>query len=309
VREVCRPLGIDLTGVRTQPHFRSWSSAIRFETTGEPLWFKVNGPGSRHEPPLVDLLSRLVPDLVADVLATDSSRGWSLTRDAGPVMRVTAPPDQLWSQWEGVLQRYAHAQILLASHVPELLATGTTEVSPGTLPDQAARLLDELSRLSPEEGGFTVEETESVSAALPAYHAWCAELAGVGIPISVQHDDLHSSNVCWGGTVGTARIIDWGDASVGHPLGTMLCTLNSIGHHAGLGLDDSCVLRVRDAYLEPFTTYAARPDLVRCVELARRVGCVARALSYQAALLGEPLSAHAEEDFPVRGWFLELLED
>jgi hypothetical protein len=68
------------------------------------------------------------------------------------------------------------------------------------------------------------------------------------------------------------------------------------------------VLRVRDAYLEPFTAYADRAELVRYVELARRTGCVARALSYQASLVGEPVATHAEYDFPVRSWFLELLE-
>jgi hypothetical protein len=89
----------------------------------------------------------------------------------------------------------------------------------------------------------------------------------------------------------------------------MLCTLNSVSHAAGLELDDPRVLRVRDAYLGPFTAFADHAELVRLVALARRTGCVARALSYRAALLGEPVTTHAEYDFPVREWFLELLED
>ncbi len=66
---------------------------------------------------------------------------------------------------------------------------------------------------------------------------------------------------------------------------------------------------MRDAYLEPFTRYAAHADLVRCVGLARRTGCVGKALSYRAALAEEPLATHAEMEFPVRDWFLGLLED
>jgi len=94
----------------------------------------------------------------------------------------------------------------------------------------------------------------------------------------------------------------------------MLATMNSIAFHAGVlvegrPIDDPRVLRVRDAYLEPFTLYAPRADLVRYVEMARRIGCVAKALSYETALEETSLSVHAEYEFPVRGWFLELLEE
>lgn len=314
VRDACLGAGIELTGEVEQPHARPWSSAIRFGSTAGPVWFKVNGVGTRHEPPLLETLARLVPDLVADVLGVDAARGWSLTLDAGPVMRSTAPPEHLWECWEALLQRYADAQIRLADRVTDLLATGTSEVSPVTLPGQAAELLKELSAVDPEVGGLTAQESEDISAGLPEYTAWCAELAASAIPLSLQHDDLHSGNVCWPGGAEDARVIDWGDASVGHPLGTMLCTLNSVAFHAGMDLadpavlDDSRMVRVRDAYLEPFTAFARRHELVRYVELARRVGCVTRALSYRAALQGEPVATHADQDFPVRGWFLELLE-
>ena len=32
---------------------------------------------------------------------------------------------------------------------------------------------------------------------IPAYDAWCAELDASPVPDSLQHDDLHSANVCW----------------------------------------------------------------------------------------------------------------
>jgi len=41
------------------------------------------------------------------------------------------------------------------------------------------------------------------------------------------------------------------------------------------------------------------------IDRGRRVG---KALAYRAALTDEPVSAHAEMEFPVRGWLLELLE-
>jgi hypothetical protein len=44
------------------------------------------------------------------------------------------------------------------------------------------------------------------------------------------------------------------------------------------------------------------------VALARRTGCVTRAISWESALQDAPGTVVAAEEFPVRGWLLELLE-
>jgi len=308
VADAASGAGLALTGEREQPHVRPWSSAVRFGAHGGDLWFKVNARGTRHEGRLVATLGALEPSLVAPVIAVDTDRGWSLTRYAGPVMRSVAPPEGLWDSWETVLVRYAEAQIRLAEHRDALLATGLSEVSPATLPAMLRELVRELAAKAPEEGGLTEAEHEKLLVSFEEYDAWCDELASSRVPSTVQHDDLHSRNICWGGSAANARVIDWGDASWGFALGTMLCTLNSIAWHAKCELDDRRVTRVRDAYLEPFTAYAERAELLRDVELARRTGCVTRALSYRASLMGEPVATHREEGFPIRGWLLELLE-
>jgi hypothetical protein len=151
---------------------------------------------------------------------------------------------------------------------------------------------------------------------LPAYDDHCTELAASPVPGSIQHDDLHSSNICWPGDVqdlSSVRIIDWGDASVGHPFGTLLSTLNSIAFHAGVFhteqvINDPRVLRIQDAYLEPFTGLGRRDELRRWVALARSTGCLARALSWEQALQDAPPSVAAQFDFPVRDWMLGMLE-
>ncbi|HET6757816.1 MAG TPA: hypothetical protein VFH20_00920, partial [Propionibacteriaceae bacterium] len=104
------------------------------------------------------------------------------------------------------------------------------------------------------------------------------------------------------------------DSCIGHPFGTMLATLNSIAFHAGLlnddrgGITDPRVLRVRDAYLEPFTGLGSRQELLRWVTLARSIGCLTRALSWERAVQDAPPSVATEYDFPERAWLLELLE-
>ena len=66
---------------------------------------------------------------------------------------------------------------------------------------------------------------------------------------------------------------------------------------------------MRDAYLDEFADLGSREDRVRWTLLARRTGCVSRALSYVQAFVGEDDAVQAEADWPVRGWFLELLEE
>jgi Phosphotransferase enzyme family len=307
--------GIRLTGEWEQPHARVWSSTIRFETTEGRFWFKVNGSGTAYEASLVALLNELCPGLTPEVLAYDSAEAWSLTRHAGPVMRSTAAPDALWLRWERLLPRYGQAQLDLAEARTQLLATGAPDRSPERLPLEYRRLLGKLTARSVEDGGLTAEQVSALERALPSYHDTCAELAASPVPNSIQHDDLHSNNVCWPGDaddVTSVRIIDWGDASVGHPFGTMLATLNSIAFHAGLRsghhmINEPRLLRIRDAYLEPFSRLGGRAELQHWVMLARSIGCLTRALSWERALQDAPGAVAAEQEFPVRAWLLDLL--
>lgn len=309
--------GIRLTGDWEQPHIRVWSSTIRFETTEGRVWFKVNGSGTAYEVSLLALLGELSPGLAPEVLAHDSTRAWSLSRDAGPVLRSIVGPEEVWGHWQELLPRYGQKQLDLAAQRSRFVATGTPDRSPKQLTVEYGRLLSDLAAKPTKEGGLTREEVVALERLLPRYEEWCAELMASTIPDTLQHDDLHSNNVCWPGALddlSAVRIIDWGDACIGHPFGTMLATLNSIAFHARLlngdrgGITDPRVLRVRDAYLEPFTGLGSRQELLRWVALARSIGCLTRSLSWERAVQHAPVSVAAEYEFPARGWILELLE-
>ena len=299
-------VGIRLDGTREQPHVQPWSSTIVYGTEAGRIWFKVNGPGTAHEATVVAVLGRRVPGLVPELIAVDAARGWSLTRDAGPTLRSLGAPDELWDRWIEVLQQYAAAQLDLARHGDELVATGLPALGPSRAPAALRQLVDELAATPPECGGLDARDADRIRALYRDYDRWCDELAASGIPVTINHDDLHSNNVCV--SAAGPRIIDWGDCCLSHPFGTMLATLNSIAWHAGCAREDRRVQRVRDAYLEVFAEYGAASDLRHWASVARRVDTLARALSYVNAFAGEPLSAQAEADWPVRGWVLELLD-
>jgi len=316
IGEQLAPRGSRPTGEWEQSHVRVWSTTIRFETTEGRVWFKVNARGTAYEAALVALLGQLRPGLAPEVLAYDDARAWSLTRDGGPALRSIAEPDALGRYWERLLPRYAEAQLFLAEHRLRLLTTGIPDRGPVQLPLEYRRLLDELAVRPAEDGGLTREEASALDSLLPSYDDRCAELSASPVPDSLQHDDPHSNNVCWPGEaddLSSVRIIDWGDACVGHPFGTMLATLNSIAFHAGAlredrRMDDPHLLRIQDAYLEPFTGLGSREELLRWMELARSTGCLTRAMAWESALQDAPATVVARQEFPIRGWLLELLK-
>ncbi len=300
-------LGGELTDAGTAHGDRAWSHTTVFGTTLGRVWFKANAPGTAHEPRLHRLLARLVPDLLPALLAVDEPRAWSLLADAGPTLRTLATPDAQPATWEQLLPRYAEAQLAVAAHRGDLLAPACPSAPRPPCRGRPRRWSPSSPPSRRTAAASGPDRRAALEARLPAYGRWCADLAASGLPDTIQHDDLHSANVCVDGD--GVRIIDWGDASLGHPFGTMLATLDSLAHHAGLGPRAPLVLRLRDAYLEPFTAYAARRDLVRLVDRARQAGRVTRALAWRAALVAEPPEAHAAWDFPVRGWLEEILQD
>ena len=71
------------------------------------------------------------------------------TRCAGPTWHSAVPVADHWPLWEDLPRRYAAAQLALAAHRAELLATGTAERSPATLPNPAADPVDDPARRPP----------------------------------------------------------------------------------------------------------------------------------------------------------------
>ena len=95
---------------------------------------------------------------------------------------------------------------------------------------------------------------------------WCDQLAATGVAASLQHDDLHDANIFvpYDG-VGPYRVFDWGDASVAHPFTTLLVTLRVVAYRLELTGGAAELLRLRDAYLEPWTGEHDRATLVEAV--------------------------------------------
>jgi hypothetical protein len=257
--------GLRRTGPVSQPHLRAWGTALTAPTQRGPVWLKAPGPRNMFEAPLYGLLSRLVPDRVLTPIAVDLERGWLLLPDGGPTLRELATPDPELAE---ILPRYGELQRDLAGQVDTLLAFGLADMRASAMPVRFEEALEVAHRRAADEADRTA--VDAVAAMRPEFTEWCRRLAESPVPPSLDHNDLHPGNVFAGG----ARFYDWGDAVVAHPFASMLVALNFVQD----------VPRLRDAYLEAFTDLAPRAELVAEVELACRVGKVARALVWERAL-------------------------
>jgi hypothetical protein len=244
-------------------HERPWATVLRVPTAGGVAWFKACGPVQGFEPRLTSQLFARYPDLVAEVLAHDEQRAWLLLADAGtPIGAVGNPPET----WLAVLPRYAELQRGEAAYTKDHLAHGVPDLRVATLPSRYADLLQRELPLEPEE-------IDRLRAFAPRFAEVCNELDAYDVPETVQHDDLHMSNVYAQGE--QLRVLDWGDSSISHPFASLVVTFRFLEEVTALHPDDPWFARLRDAYLEPWGR-----GLAGVFVLAMRVGIFAHAIAW-----------------------------
>jgi hypothetical protein len=299
-------LGLAVDGEPEQTHVRAWSTVIRLRVDGGSVWLKSVGAGSAQEPPLSAALGAWVPGRVLPPLAVDVDRRLTLLPDGGPTLRGTGASATA-ATWETMLASYAQLQIDLAPRVDDMLALGVPDARPESLPGLVADLLgDDDAMLLDRPGGMASAVRTRIAGELGTYEECCRRLAEGGIPPSLQHDDLHDNNV-FAGPDGH-RFFDWGDATISHPFLSLLVTLRMAARALEVPAGSPVLLRLRDAYLEPWSPFGSTAELRELCALALRVGPPARALSWRRILLGIHPAERAQWNDAVPGWMAEYLE-
>ncbi len=201
-----------------------WASVIVWPRPGATVWGKAMCPGFASECRLLPLLARRSPDRVLTPIRVDADRGLLLLPDGGPVADATISVDA----WTTALVGYAELQGDLIGSEAEVSAAGCVDLRPR----QA------IDRLAGHMAAGRVDER-------PHLVDWLSRIADElddTVPATVQHDDLQPSNVLLDG-----RILDWGDASIGHPFASLLSALMP-GSQSRPG-DRVARRAMRDAYL------------------------------------------------------------
>ena len=268
---------IRITGKPDQFHVRTWSTVIRLPTDRGAIFFKAVWRPLRFEAGLTAAIASWAPDDVGIPLAVDERRGWLLLQDGGQRLREILAKDRDIRHWHRILPQYAELQLSVSSHVGSALKLGTPDRRATAFVAQYARLIarSSLLRIGLQEG-LTMQQGGKLRELLPQLRTWFDALRIV--PETIQHDDLHDRQVFV--KDGQYRILDWGDSCVSHPFFSMSVVERSVAHTFDLKPASRELTRLRDIYLEPFTTFASADKLRAMYPAAIRLGWVSRALSW-----------------------------
>ncbi len=241
--------GVEPNGELETVHERPWSTVLRVPTAGGHLFLKQEQPSQEYEVELTVALADRWPDRVPEVVAADTERHWLLTRDGGT--RVADSRD--FAAFERALSLYGELQIGEAANVEELLSMGLRDL-------RLAPLVDMYEPFFERDHGLEPDEVQQLRALAPRYRELCAELDALGLPASLQHDDLHEWNIFVRGD--RVAIYDWGDSSVGFPLWSWLKPSQALADPGP----------ARAAYLAAWSAFAPEQQLRGALDLAVPTG-------------------------------------
>jgi Phosphotransferase enzyme family len=259
----------------TQQKLRGWATVWRVETRSGVWFAKQNCPGQQVEVPLLAALAVLVPDRVVPVAAARD--GFLLTPDQGPVFHEGA--GGALADWVRLAREAAELQRALVPHLDTLLGTGLTVLGPELAPDYLAARVEQYAALDPDDPRRLAPDVAGrLRAQLPVVRRWADEVAGLGLPLTLNHNDLHENNVF--DVAGRLRFFDFGDALVTEPLGVLLIPLNILGDKLGAGPDDPRLWQVADAALEVWSDLVPMAELRAALPAALQLGRLGRVESW-----------------------------
>jgi hypothetical protein len=247
------------------------SSVIRAETDQGNVYFKaaLRLPLFGNEPKLTAALGQLYPDYISASLAIDETRRWMLTSDFGTELRVSQPDVR---RLETVVQTFARLQIQTAGAIDTLFAAGCLDRRLNVLASQIDGLLA-------DEGCYSKlndEEKAAWQALGPHLKDLCQQLRHYNIPYTLVHGDFHAGNIA----VQDERVLffDWTDACVAHPFFDLPVLIEyDAEDHAGA---------LWDTYLTEWTAYESMERLREACEIAKILGALHQAVSYQGIYNG-----------------------
>lgn len=285
---------------------RPWSTVWRVVSDRGVHYAKQNCPGQAHEAELVSGLAKLAPDRVVPVTAADTARDLLLTEDLGPTLRASGAsgdPDV----WCRIVAEAAGLQREVAGHVAELpLRVMTPGDATTYVADAVGRLgalpADDPRRVAPEVG-------RRLEALLPTIERWSDEVADLDLPITLNHNDLHDNNVVAPTGSALLRFLDFGDAVLTEPLGSLLVPLNVCADALGAGPHDPRLLRVADAALEVWSDLAPMTELRAVLPAALQLGRLARAESWRRCVASMTFAERGEYGAAPAHWLGTLLDD
>ncbi|MFL6003576.1 MAG: phosphotransferase [Nocardioides sp.] len=285
---------------------RVWAGVWRAETAAGVHYAKQNCQLQSFEAALAALLVELAPHHVVPVTATDPGRGLLLTPDQGPVFAETGGEDL--DTWRAVLAASAQLQREVAPAVARLSEAGLTTIAPADAPSYLDQRVTELaSRPAEDPLALTYESAEGLAALRPTVAQWVDRVAALGLPVTLNHGDLHAHNVFH--VAGELRFFDFADSLLTEPLGALLIPLNILARQLDAGPDDPRLWRVVEPALEVWSDLAPMPAVRAALPAALQLSRLARVESWARCCVSMNDAELAEWGDAVPRWLETLLAD
>jgi aminoglycoside phosphotransferase (APT) family kinase protein len=183
----------------------SLSAALRVPCDpGPPVWLKAACPHFHAEPALTRLVAEMDPEHAPRPIALDEHRAWLL-------MEHFPGADDDRAPGPAAARVAATLHLRALDHLAEVEAAGVPVRDLAT----TLRQFDEVLEAGVELDQLSADELAAARATRGEVHAVLEELAGLGIPHTLVHGDLHIGNVAHQGD--SLVLYDWSDAAVSHP--------------------------------------------------------------------------------------------
>lgn len=252
---------------------RGWATVLKVYAEDGLFWAKQNCSLNAFEAALLDELSGITPDRVVRLTAVDRERGLLLMPDEGEVYGMEH--DALDS-WCAVVQQWAQVQRELAPYAERLGAVGVETLLPEDSTELVAERTAALNALA--EGDprrLPDEDAVRIAAGADSLARSVEAVAGLGLPMVLNHNDLHGGNV-FKAPGSVMRFFDLGDALLTEPMSVLLTPLSILADRLSCAPDDPRLWRVAEALMEvwsnvvPMTEMrATAPHSLRLARLAR----------------------------------------
>ena len=305
VRDWCTSV-IGPVSEMTQHKLRPWATVWRTESASGVHFFKQNCPGQAFEAAAVQVLAELAPQQMVPVTAIDAERGFLLTPDQGPVFGDVAGDDL--DAWCRLVATAARLQREVAPSVSRLEDAGMTAMpvagSVAYVEDRIAAFSD-LPESHPSH--LPAEQATALRGRLPAIRDWSEQVAALGLPLTLHHNDLHEHNAFDVG--GELRFFDFGDALLSEPLGELRIPVAVLAHRLGCEPTDPLLAPVVDAFLEVWSDVVPAADLRAALPVAMHLAQLGRVESWARCIPTFTDSELAEYGDAPAYWLGTLLED
>lgn len=293
--------GYTINGLPESIRAMPWSRVTRFSTSKGSIYLKEMAPLFSVEPILIKALSEWDADSMPNVIATNNDLNCFLMEDAGIPLSKYLKDELQIEILVRALTICANSQYKAVNHVDTLLSIGVPDWRLAKLPELYLHLISEEAILRAD--GLTSAEIKALNILHPTFSALCDHLSRHKIPETLEHTDFHGNNILIKDdhlTIG-----DWGDAVISHPFFSLASYLDNATRYHGLKEGDVRYVNLQNVYLDTWTEFEPKDQLIEAFQLAKRLRPCQVALSF----IRVKMCPNLDSSFDFSGYISEALRE